>query len=83
MWAATKKSGSGAGRAVVSCPYCRSPWEADNDMIKKINTSGAPNPDGYVNVADQLGISTERDHSTYSRWWSGHPNYRGRRRGEL
>lgn len=52
-------------------------------MIKKINTSGAPNPDGYVNVADQLGISTERDHSTYSRWWSGHPNYRGRRRGEL
>lgn len=52
-------------------------------MIKKINTSGAPNPDGYVNVADQLGISTERDYSTYSTWWAGHPAYRGRRWGEL
>ncbi|KAG6355275.1 hypothetical protein INS49_003236 [Diaporthe citri] len=79
MWAATKKTGSGVGRAVVSCPYCRSAWEGDNDMINKINTSGTPNPDGYVNVADQLGISTERDYSAYSTWWTGHPGYRGRR----
>lgn len=79
MWAATKKTGSGVVRVVVSCPYCRSAWEGDNDMINKINTSGTPNSDGYVNVADQLGISTERDYSTYSTWWTGHPGYRGRR----
>lgn len=78
MWAATKKTNG--GKAVVSCPYCRSAWEGDHDVIKKINTAGAPNSEGYVNVADQLGISTERDYSTYSTWWAGHPSYRGRRR---
>ncbi|POS78461.1 SWIM zinc finger protein [Diaporthe helianthi] len=74
MWAATKKT-SGVN-AKVSCPYCRSAWEGDNDMMKKINTSGKPNSEGYVNVADQLGISSERDFSTYSTWWTGHPHYR-------
>lgn len=79
MWAATKRTGNGGGRGRVPCPYCRSTWEDDNDLITKINTSGTPNADGYVNVADQLGISTERDYSTYSTWWTGHPGYRGRR----
>ncbi|KAJ0124022.1 SWIM zinc finger protein [Diaporthe amygdali] len=80
MWAATKKTGNGTGTSGVPCPYCRSAWETDNDMkLKNIITSGAPNADGYVNVADQLGISTERDCSTYSTWWTGHSGYRGRR----
>lgn len=37
-WSATKKSGG--ARAKVTCPYCRSIWEGDDDMVKKINESG-------------------------------------------
>lgn len=79
MWANTKR-GSGDK---VTCPYCRSKWEGD---VGKVNLANV-NPyrkigeDGYFNVADQLGISTERDYSTYSKWWSGHPEgYRRRHR---
>ncbi|KAL2268808.1 hypothetical protein VTJ83DRAFT_3654 [Remersonia thermophila] len=77
-WAATKRKQSGTG-GQVTCPYCRSVWEGDEDMIKAIVADGKLNHEGYVNVASQLGISTQRDHSTYSRWWSGHPrSYRSR-----
>ncbi|KAB5559940.1 hypothetical protein GE09DRAFT_1285835 [Coniochaeta sp. 2T2.1] len=70
MWAATKRA---QGReAKVTCPYCRTLWEGDRDMVKKIETTGKVGAEGYRNVADQLGISTERDTSTYSSWWSGH-----------
>jgi hypothetical protein len=27
------------------------------------------NEDGYVNVAGQLGLSGERDYSTYNQYW--------------
>ncbi|ROW10435.1 hypothetical protein VMCG_01829 [Cytospora schulzeri] len=80
MWSATKKR-SGGAQAKVTCPYCRSVWEGDDDMVKKINKSGKLNADGYRNVADQLGISKKRDHSTYSTWWSGRPRYRSRYHG--
>ncbi|KAK1980443.1 SWIM zinc finger protein, partial [Colletotrichum cereale] len=66
-WAATKRRGSGAGD--VTCPFCRSVWQGDDDMVKKIKKAGNITHEGYVNVADQLGISTQRDYSTYSRWW--------------
>ena len=80
MWAATKRQqAAGGARADVTCPYCRSVWEGDDDMVRKIKRTGRLNEEGYVNVAEQLGISTERDYSTYSRWWSGHPNAYGRR----
>ncbi|KAB5547144.1 SWIM zinc finger protein [Coniochaeta sp. 2T2.1] len=70
MWAATKRA---QGReAKVTCPYCRTLWEGDRDMVNKIETAGKVGAEGYRNVADQLGISTERDTSTYSSWWSGH-----------
>lgn len=58
MWAATKRR-QGTG-VEVTCPYCRSLWEGDEDMMKKINRNGKRNAEGYVNVADQLGISTHR-----------------------
>ncbi|KAK4135812.1 hypothetical protein BT67DRAFT_261735 [Trichocladium antarcticum] len=76
-WAATKRQQSGGGD--VTCPYCRSVWDGDEDMVKKISKGGTLSGEGYVNVAAQLGISTERDWTTYSRFWSGHPNayYRG------
>ncbi|KAI0487718.1 hypothetical protein F4859DRAFT_267673 [Xylaria cf. heliscus] len=62
MWAATKRQGA---RDAVTCPMCRSPWQGDQDMVMKIKNTGIAGADGYVNVADQLGISRVRDSSTY------------------
>lgn len=58
-WAATKRR-QGGGGGEVTCPYCRSVWKGDEDMVKKIKRTGKVNEDGYVNVADQLGISAQR-----------------------
>jgi len=63
-WAAAK-NGSGA----VTCPFCRTPWAGDEDMIKKIAKGGTVNSEGYVNVASQLGITGERDYSSYNGFW--------------
>ena len=60
MWAATKRRQAGGGTPGVTCPYCRTTWEGDEDMVKKIKKEGRPNHEGYVNVADQLGISPVR-----------------------
>ncbi|KAK5626734.1 hypothetical protein RRF57_002449 [Xylaria bambusicola] len=59
MWAATKRQHA---RDVITCPMCRSPWQGDEDMVKKIKNTGIAGADGYVNVADQLGISGIRAH---------------------
>lgn len=61
QWAATKQ-GAADG---VTCPFCRTPWMEDEDVVKKIVKSGKKNAEGYVNVAEELGISTQRDNSTY------------------
>lgn len=69
----------------VRCVYCRTPWMGETKDIKSIARSGGAhvNAEGYVNVAAELGISGERDTSTYHyhrNWggsWSGR---RGRRR---
>jgi hypothetical protein len=53
----------------VKCVYCRSAWKGDEESIKKISKSGTVGPDGYVNVAGELGISSERDMSTYHQPW--------------
>ena len=74
IWAATKRQQQAAsgGRVDVTCPYCRSPWEGDKDMVKKIERTGKKrNEEGYVNLAEELGISTVRDTSSYSPWWRG------------
>lgn len=63
QWAATK------GHRQVSCPYCRTPWVGDEDMAKNIAKTGQKNSEGYVNVASQLGLSEERDYSTYHPFW--------------
>lgn len=73
QWAATKTG------QTITCPFCRSPWQGDEDQLKLIARSGSRNADGYVNVASQLGLSGRRDYSTYNSCW-----VRGRaRRGEL
>lgn len=45
MWSATKKKSDGA-QAKVTCPYCRSVWEGDDDMLKKIKKFGKLNAVG-------------------------------------
>ncbi|KAJ2977338.1 hypothetical protein NUW58_g7842 [Xylaria curta] len=60
MWAATKRQ---SARAAVTCPMCRSPWQDDEDVVKKIEKIGTVGADGYVNVADQLGISGMKVHT--------------------
>ncbi|KAI8956484.1 hypothetical protein F5Y11DRAFT_361687 [Daldinia sp. FL1419] len=62
MWAVTKRKST---RDQVTCPMCRAPWQGDDDTVKNIKNKSAIGPDGYVNVADQLGISRERDYTTY------------------
>ena len=63
QWAATKKGGS------VTCPFCRTPWQGDEDTLKKVARSGKVNDEGYVNVASQLGLSGQRDYSSYHQHW--------------
>jgi hypothetical protein len=54
-WARTK-----GGSVKVTCPMCRSVWEGDPGMVRKIEKSRGAMSEGYVNVADQLGISQVR-----------------------
>ena len=56
----------------VRCVFCRSTWMGDDDAvgrIKKARERGVKNMEGYVNVADELGISRVRDTSTYHDFW--------------
>ncbi|EON98227.1 putative swim zinc finger protein [Phaeoacremonium minimum UCRPA7] len=59
MWAATKRQNTGRN-GEITCPFCRSVWQGDEDTVQKIKKTGPLNDEGYVNVADQLGISQER-----------------------
>jgi hypothetical protein len=63
QWAATR-----TGQA-VTCPFCRTPWQGDEDQLKQVAKNGRKNADGYVNVASQLGLSGRRDYSTYNSYW--------------
>ncbi|KAI2463898.1 hypothetical protein F4781DRAFT_414880 [Annulohypoxylon bovei var. microspora] len=74
MWAATKRK---SAKDQVTCPMCRTPWQGDDDMVKKIKNTGIVGHDGYVNVADQLGISGERDFSSYYHVPRSGARYRG------
>ncbi|KAH6960458.1 hypothetical protein DER45DRAFT_159551 [Fusarium avenaceum] len=77
MWAQTKQ---GAGS--VTCPMCRSVWKGDEKLVAKVQKDkGDVDDEGYVNVADQLGISRERDESSYSRWYGYHQRRRQENQG--
>ena len=56
-WAKTKTSGD------VTCPMCRSVWEGDPSMVKRVEKSRGSTSEGYINVAAQLGISQRRGKS--------------------
>jgi hypothetical protein len=73
-------------RTKATCPYCRATWGADEGLESKlgnIDPSGLErNEDGYVNVAGQLGLSGERDMSSYHQFWVRRQfGYGGRRGG--
>ncbi|KAI9712634.1 MAG: hypothetical protein M1812_006814 [Candelaria pacifica] len=63
QWAASQRGKE------VKCVYCRTPWQGDVDLGKSISTEGILNEEGYVNVADQLGLSGRRDYSSYHQHW--------------
>ncbi|KAF2764075.1 hypothetical protein EJ03DRAFT_332185, partial [Teratosphaeria nubilosa] len=63
QWAATKRGQK------ITCPFCRTAWEGDDETIKKVAKIGPVNEEGYVNVADQLGLSGRRDYSSYHSYW--------------
>lgn len=68
QWAATKRG------STVTCPYCRQVWKQLDEALD-IRTlldrgKGTPRgPEGYINVAAQLGISGRRDYSSYHPHW--------------
>jgi hypothetical protein len=56
QWAESRRRSS----APVTCPFCRSNWAAgEEDAVKKVKR-GVKTSEGYVNVAEQLGVSTQR-----------------------
>jgi hypothetical protein len=62
-------------RGKATCPYCRATWAAEDGFEGKL---------GYVNVAGQLGLSRERDYSTYHQFWvRRHLGGGGRRRRDF
>ncbi|KAJ5881727.1 RING finger domain-containing protein [Penicillium soppii] len=60
------KQWAGTCHGTVTCVYCRAPWgQQDYDaQVESILAAGVPSGQ-YVNVASQLGMSTQRDHSFY------------------
>lgn len=62
-----------AARGKATCPYCRAAWNTEDAFdgnLGNVDTKGLlRNEDGYLNVASQLGLSGERDYSTYHQFW--------------
>jgi hypothetical protein len=61
QWAAKK------GHGQVTCPYCRTQWQnaIDSSSLKDLAKTARKNQDGYVNVANQVGLPSRRDYSSY------------------
>ncbi|PLB54367.1 RING finger domain protein [Aspergillus steynii IBT 23096] len=76
-WAATQRAQG------VTCVYCRSPWQSDtSDLnLENLMKEGTVSQEGYINVASQMGLSGERDHSTYHQPWVIRQSYSYSRRG--
>lgn len=62
----------------VKCVYCRTPWQVYPGDITELMKVGSVGEDGYVNVADQFGLNTQRNYSTYHPFWVD--RHLGRRR---
>lgn len=62
-----------ATRGKATCPYCRATWDTEEPFdgnLGNVDVKGLQrNEDGYLNVAGQLGLSGERDYSSYHQFW--------------
>ena len=56
QWAASRQRSA----APVTCPFCRSKWVGNLEATMQTVKQGVVGPDGYVNVAAQVGVSTQR-----------------------
>ena len=63
QWAASQRGQE------VKCVYCRTPWEMDKGDLDAIKKGGVESGDGYVNVAEQFGLSRARDYTSYHQPW--------------
>lgn len=63
QWAASQRGQE------VRCVYCRTPWQMEIGDLASIKKAGQQSGDGYINVADQFGISRARDYSSYHQHW--------------
>lgn len=54
QWKASKNGGT------VTCPFCRMPWQGEDVSVQTVAEKGEVNYEGYVNVAEQLGLSGVR-----------------------
>lgn len=63
QWAASQRGQE------VRCVYCRTPWQMDKGDLEVIKKSGEDSGEGYINVAEQFGLSRARDYSTYHQPW--------------
>jgi divalent metal cation (Fe/Co/Zn/Cd) transporter len=58
------------GAREVRCVYCRTPWETDARELAELKRNGEQGEDGYINVAEVLGMSRARDYSGYYQPWA-------------
>lgn len=51
--------------------YSRTDWPSDagNHTLDSLMSKAQYSADGYVNVADAVGLSGHRDYSTYHQFW--------------
>lgn len=67
QWAATTRQNG------VRCVYCRAEWGPSTDTsdlnMESLMSNAIYSEDGYVNVASAVGLSGQRDYSTYNRYW--------------
>jgi len=60
-------------RGKPTCPYCRAKWGEETSIKGKLGELDISrlerNEEGYVNVAEQLGLDSERDYSSYHPFW--------------
>ncbi|PTU17378.1 hypothetical protein P175DRAFT_0536201 [Aspergillus ochraceoroseus IBT 24754] len=65
----------------VRCVYCRAPWQtqdADGKVdidLGQLLSQAERGEEGYINVASQMGLSGERDYSTYYHPWVHQRSY--------
>ncbi len=62
-----------ASGSTATCPYCRAKWSEEpisSGALGNIDVTGLEkNEEGYLNIGSQLGLSEERDMSTYHSFW--------------